>query len=36
MKSYLQMALAVLYEYPDSPYREALMNLCAYVAERER
>lgn len=36
MKSYLQMALAVLYEYPDSPYREALMNLCAYIAERER
>lgn len=36
MKIYLQMALAVLYEYPDSPYREALMNLCAYVAERER
>ncbi len=36
MKSYLQMALAVLYKYPDSPYREALMNLCAYVAERER
>ena len=36
MKSYLQMALAVLSEYPDSPYRGALMNLCAYVAEREK
>lgn len=36
MKAYLQRAMSVLAEYEPSPYRESLMNLCAYVAERDR
>lgn len=36
VKSYLMIAMTVLSGYPESPYREALMNLCAYVAEREK
>ncbi len=36
MTAYLQLAMSVLAEYDASPYRDALMDLCAYVAERER
>ena len=36
MQSYLQRATALLAEWPDGPIRSALVNLCAYVAERNR
>lgn len=36
MHGYLQRAAALLAEWPDSPIRSALVNLCAYVAERNR
>ena len=36
MQSYLQRATALLAEWPDDPIRSALVNLCAYVAERNR
>lgn len=36
MKSYLQRALSLLADYEPSPYREALVNLCTYVAERQK
>lgn len=36
MKAYLGRAMSLLAEYDASPFREALMQLCAYVAERER
>lgn len=36
MQGYLQQATALLAEWPDTPVRSALVNLCAYVAERNR
>ena len=36
MQGYLQQAASLLAECPDSPYRSALVGLCAYVAERNR
>lgn len=36
MQAYLQRALHLLSKYPDSPYRTSLMELCAYIAERDR
>ena len=36
MKAYLQRALSLLSEFPASPYRDALADLCTYVAEREK
>lgn len=36
MKAYLQRALSVLSEFSPSPYRDALADLCTYVAEREK
>ena len=36
MKAYLQRALSQLSKFGPSPYRDALADLCAYVAERER
>ena len=27
---------AILANYADSPYRTALVNLCAYIAERDK
>ena len=36
MKAYLQRALSVLSSFPQSPYRDALTDLCTYVAERDR
>ncbi len=36
MQKYINRASTILAEYDDSPYRTALMNLCAYVAERDR
>ena len=34
-KAYLQRALSVLAAFPQSPYRDALTDLCTYVAERD-
>lgn len=36
MQGYLKHALDLLSSYEDSPFRTALANLCAYVAERDR
>ena len=36
MQAYLARAMHLLAKYPDSPYRTALMNLCTYIAERDR
>ena len=36
MQAYLARAMHLLAKYPDSPYRTALMDLCAYIAERDR
>ena len=36
MRTYIDRAVAILSRYDDSPYRTSLVNLCAYVAERDR
>jgi octaprenyl-diphosphate synthase len=36
MQSYIDRAVAILSKYDDSPYRTALINLCAYVADRDK
>lgn len=36
MKAYLQQALSVLADFQPSPYRDALADLCTYIAEREK
>ena len=36
MQTYINRATSILSEYDESPYRTALINLCAYVAERDR
>lgn len=36
MKSYLQRAMSILGDYPPTPYRQALLDLCAFIAERNR
>jgi octaprenyl-diphosphate synthase len=36
MQAYLARAMHLLAKYPDSPYRTALMELCTYIAERDR
>ena len=36
MQAYLARAMHLLAKYPDSAYRTALMNLCTYIAERDR
>lgn len=35
MKEYHEKALAILDEYPDSPYKESLISMVNYVIERE-
>jgi octaprenyl-diphosphate synthase len=35
MNEYIAKATAILSHYADSPYRAALVNLCAYVAQRD-
>ncbi len=35
MRAYIERATAILGEYEPSEYRTALMNLCAYIAERD-
>ena len=36
MQGYIARAVEMLFDYPDSEYRSALVNLCAYIAERDR
>lgn len=36
MQAYLARAMHLLAKYPDTPYRMSLMNLCTYIAERDR
>ena len=36
MQTYIERAVQIVSRYGDSPYRTALVNLCAYVAERDR
>ena len=36
MQGYIARAVEMLADYPDSEYRSALVNLCAYIAERDR
>ena len=36
MQAYLSRAMHLLSKYPDSPYRTSLINLCTYIAERDR
>lgn len=36
MQDYIARAAAMLSDYGDSEYRSALVNLCAYIAERDR
>ncbi|WP_295936263.1 polyprenyl synthetase family protein [uncultured Alistipes sp.] len=36
MRSYITRAVEMLSEYAESEYRTALVNLCTYVAERDR
>ena len=36
MRSYVARAVEMLSEYEPSEYRTALVNLCAYIAERDR
>lgn len=35
MREYLRQAVEMLAEWESSPYRDSLVNLCAYVAERD-
>ncbi len=36
MQTYIDRATSILAAYDDSPYRTALVNLCAFIAERDR
>ena len=36
MHAYIARALHLLSKYPESPFRASLMELCAYIAERDR
>lgn len=36
MQTYIDRAVEIVSHYDDSPYRSALVNLCAYVAQRDR
>ncbi len=36
MQAYIEKATTILAEYEPSEYRSALMNLCAFIAERDR
>ena len=35
-KAYRSRALHLVSKYPDTPYRKSLIDLCAYIAERDR
>ena len=36
MQAYIQRAMHLLSKFDDSPYRESLLKLCAFIAERDR
>ncbi len=36
MQAYIDRATSILGEFPDSKYRTALINLCAYITQRDR
>ena len=36
MHAYLSRAMHLLSKYPESPYRRALMDLCTFIAERDK
>ncbi|MFR9650859.1 MAG: polyprenyl synthetase family protein [Rikenellaceae bacterium] len=36
MNRYINNALAILSEYPDSEYRSALIDMCAFIIQRDR
>ena len=36
MQGYVSRAVGMLSDYDDSDYRSALVNLCAYIVERDR
>ncbi len=36
MMAYIERAITILSSFPESEYRTALINLCAYITERDR
>ena len=36
LKSYLTRAMHLLHKYDDAPYRQSLLDLCTFIAERDR
>lgn len=36
LKSYIQRAMHLLHKYDDTPYRKSLLDLCTFIAERDR
>lgn len=36
MKAYISRALHLVSKYPKTPYRQSLIDLCTYIAERDR
>ena len=36
MQAYIQRAMHLLSKFPDTPYRASLLNLCTFIAERDR
>jgi octaprenyl-diphosphate synthase len=36
MQAYLSRALHLIAKYEDTPYRKALIDLCTFVAERDK
>lgn len=36
MQAYIQRAMHLLAKFPDTPYRASLLNLCTFIAERDR
>jgi octaprenyl-diphosphate synthase len=36
MQAYLSRAMHLLSKYPDTPFRKALLDLCTFVAERDK
>ena len=36
LKSYLTRAMHLLHKYDDTPYRQSLLDLCTFIAERDR
>ena len=36
MQAYLSRAMHLVSKYEDTPYRKALLDLCTFVAERDK